>query len=1615
MQFSFIVIISIIFFSSLSVYTIAANKDIMGNFEQLGKNTAFLFKDFLDRSVEDTLFLSKLNYSNLEKVKIDIEAFSDFKQDDIWYNIGTDLSPIEQKKTISLYSEISFIDKNGIELIKYSNGKFIMDLKNVSNPKNTQYNNETYFVDTKDLEKGKVFIGDVMTWYTHLEDIFKEMPKEDFNKFEKVISRDLLKNGIIRFSTPIYQNNEFIGMIVLSLDYRHLQELTKHVEPGNINPVVSSSYSKNYLLVFDIDGNTIIHPKPNNIRGYLEDGGLAGYNEENPKRDGKIFNLYKYHKSKAYPHMASTTLDNKKTYTTSSTDVSGRVKATVTVPIFYSNPKTNYENIGVFGGIMMSIKVDNTEQVTDVFDQQAKEIIKQRALDIAKQIEIYLKAYNYKNITSLQNDEEFKNIVIQQVGKTGYTFAYDCNSMINLFHAKDKFIGLNYTSLKDEKGREDWWKITQPTVDCLSDAEGIYQWKDTDDIFRDKYKYTTIIKIKTADGTNLALGASTYLYEYNNENVKPNKDIDSLNSEQSEFDILEKNKINIDFFRTILFMVLVLVVIFFFSSLESKNQELVVGFKGLLFTSIISILATFFTYQYNSNIVFFMRLLFSSLFFYQICFLWIILSIKKNFACKNNLKLWIIGIGISILLLSTKIIINNVDSLAKIDYGFFFLPLMILTSLISIVSLCLSFYNVKKDSKSIILISIINILFVFYNFIIGSLHLTVQYLQEILMILTVIFTGILMFRLKILEYKRNATLILLSVSFLIIIILFAFNTYQTTNSMENDAIDSFNEQQILIVHNAAKILETTIDLVIKNSVVFSYDDILSGKEEDEYEILGRLYERLKDIVDSVYLLNDLAVVRARVPYKESYHQTFKEYSQKPGVKESLISQQIEVSDIFNVSSGKTVFSIVVPISKNDQIKGMLRLNIELSNIIEKYLSIEETDKTSNLYLMINDKIFLSNNITVNAPIEIQNDINSGITGKFQGESIHPNSDEEVIINYHPIVINSKNWGVLTETKKTVIIKATTASTNKIWLYTAGILISLIIMGIIFNKLLTKSLRAEIDIKTKEIKNFNKELEKIVEKRTIEVAQKSKELELLNQSLGTEVDNKTIQLQKKLKNESKSTQAMIHILERAKRTNLKLESKQNELDSNNKILKNQSKELKEKRDEMDKDLKIQQIISTISFLFVHFQNFKKNTKDVIELLGDIVKVSRIFIFENFDNEKHTKNTFEWCNENIPSLKTNYQNVNYSSISKWKDQLIKNKSIKSSDVNDLPKDMKQFVKKRKSKSILVLPIVVEFKFYGFFGFEDCKTNRVWNKHEITLLRTVSNILSYAFERKKYEDNLNKTVKKLKITQNWLEIEKKNVEKKVKQRTNQLDIERAKVQDLLDKKIDFINQLSHDLRTPLTPILSLLPIALNHIEDKKIKHYITISLSNAKFVKTLISDTLQLSRLDKGAMQLDLQNINMSQLVKELLMENEIVFKKENIAVKNLTKQDHYALADPTRIKEVIHNIFSNAIKFMDTNKKLEFNVIGDRRNIIVSIKDSGIGMTTKQQNRVFEEFYKADTSRHDAAASSGLGLAICQKILRKMNGKIWCKSAGVGKGSTFYFSIPKYNSKKVKKKN
>ena len=240
-------------------------------------------------------------------------------------------------------------------------------------------------------------------------------------------------------------------------------------------------------------------------------------------------------------------------------------------------------------------------------------------------------------------------------------------------------------------------------------------------------------------------------------------------------------------------------------------------------------------------------------------------------------------------------------------------------------------------------------------------------------------------------------------------------------------------------------------------------------------------------------------------------------------------------------------------------------------------------------------------------------------------------------------------------------------------------------------------------------------------------------------------------------------------------------------------------------------------------------------------------------------------------------------------------------------------------------------------------------------------------------------------------------KELERKVKDRT-------AEVEKLLNQKDEFVNQLGHDLKTPLTPIIALLPVIQDYLDDPKVEELFEVIRRNSYYMKDLVNQTIELAKLNSSHIEFDFEEVHLTSLINEVITNNQYMLREQHITVKNNVNDSFYAYADHLRLGEVLNNIITNAMKYMKGDGgDIVIDATRDAAKITVSVNDSGIGMTQDQISHIFEEFYKADQSRHDLH-SAGLGLTICERIIKKHGGAIWVESPGPGRGSTFYFTLP-----------
>ncbi len=240
-------------------------------------------------------------------------------------------------------------------------------------------------------------------------------------------------------------------------------------------------------------------------------------------------------------------------------------------------------------------------------------------------------------------------------------------------------------------------------------------------------------------------------------------------------------------------------------------------------------------------------------------------------------------------------------------------------------------------------------------------------------------------------------------------------------------------------------------------------------------------------------------------------------------------------------------------------------------------------------------------------------------------------------------------------------------------------------------------------------------------------------------------------------------------------------------------------------------------------------------------------------------------------------------------------------------------------------------------------------------------------------------------------------KELDEKVKERT--LTIEK-----ILKQKDEFVNQLGHDLKNPLGPLINLIPILEKRVTNPEQKEMLNVMNRNVAFMKNLITKTIQLAQLNSPNIKFTIEKINLTDIVDDILSNNKMLCEKSHIKLINNITNDIFVQADTIRLQEIFNNLISNAVKYTKGSGTITFDSKRSHNDfIIISIKDTGIGLTPEQTQMVFDEFYKVNRENNDFE-SSGLGMTITKRIIERLGGKIWVESAGIGKGCTFYFSLP-----------
>lgn len=280
------------------------------------------------------------------------------------------------------------------------------------------------------------------------------------------------------------------------------------------------------------------------------------------------------------------------------------------------------------------------------------------------------------------------------------------------------------------------------------------------------------------------------------------------------------------------------------------------------------------------------------------------------------------------------------------------------------------------------------------------------------------------------------------------------------------------------------------------------------------------------------------------------------------------------------------------------------------------------------------------------------------------------------------------------------------------------------------------------------------------------------------------------------------------------------------------------------------------------------------------------------------------------------------------------------------------------------------------------EFSKTNKITNKKPIN-----TNIKEIYELNENFESMGQKVEKTLKVQKEYVE----------------------KLKEIDRKKVEFSSMISHELKTPLVPILGYVQMLqkqelMGELNKKQLDAVDEIYLSALK-LQRLVGDILTTQKLDLGKLEFNQENIDITELLNSIIKDFSPIISEKNISLVKENIQNEIIFSDKDRINQVFSNLIKNAIDFVESEKgQIIIGAKNNKEYVQFFVKDNGVGISEINQKEIFKKFYQIDTSASRKRNGSGLGLTICKGIIEGLGGKIWVESKE-NIGTTFYFEIPK----------
>ncbi|MDR1946981.1 MAG: response regulator [Desulfovibrio sp.] len=391
-------------------------------------------------------------------------------------------------------------------------------------------------------------------------------------------------------------------------------------------------------------------------------------------------------------------------------------------------------------------------------------------------------------------------------------------------------------------------------------------------------------------------------------------------------------------------------------------------------------------------------------------------------------------------------------------------------------------------------------------------------------------------------------------------------------------------------------------------------------------------------------------------------------------------------------------------------------------------------------------------------------------------------------------------------------------------------------------------------------------------------------------------------------------------------------------------------------------------------------FEESLLYLMSILGKGLDVDRVFLFRNStdaDGKLHCRQIYEWATKDAAQQGEKFvEDIIYEeTLPGWEDHLSGGRTV-NTPIGNLSQAVRDHMSPQGIRSVLVVPILLKGKFWGFIGLADCRTERVFSEDDETILRSGSLMVGNSFLHNEIMQGL---------------------------------IAAREVADTASQaKSHFLASMSHEIRTPMNAVLGMTDLMRTDNLDETQRDYLSGIKKMSRALLNIINDILDFSKIESGKMELVQVNYDLYALYDNVCSVAQFLASDKALQFESSIDErlPRALFGDEGRVRQIIINLVTNAVKYTQKGRvSLHFRktAANGREYFTVEVPDTGVGIRREDFPRLFTAFEQLDKNKNKGIAGTGLGLSITKRLTDLMDGEIFFESE-YGKGSVFTVRLP-----------